>query len=187
MIHAMNVLAKPHMTVDEYLTWGQGRPGRYELFQGEVFTMSPETVGHIEAKGAVYTALRTGVRERNLPCHVLTDGATVRIDDQTAYEPDALVYCGDKLASSVLEIPNPVVIVEVLSPATRRIDVSVKLSGYFRLPSLAHYLIVDLTQRVIVHHARGDGDAILTRIVRDGRIVLDPPGLELAAADIFAA
>jgi Uma2 family endonuclease len=175
------------MTVDEYLTWGEGRPGRYELFRGEVFAMSPETVGHIKAKGAVYTALSAGVRERHLPCHVLTDGATIRIDDQTAYEPDALVYCGQELSVTSLEVPNPVIIVEVLSPATRRIDVSVKLSGYFRLSSLAHYLIVDLTQRVIVHHARGDGDTILTRIVRDGRIVLDPPGLELAAADIFAA
>jgi Uma2 family endonuclease len=183
----MTVLTKPRMTVDEYLAWGQDRPGRYELFRGEVFAMSPETVGHVEAKGAIYTALRAGVRERGLPCHVLTDGATIRVDKDTAYEPDALVYCGDKLAPTNLEVPNPVIVVEVLSPSTRRIDVSAKLAGYFRLPSVAHYLIVDLTQRIIVHHARGSGDTILTRIVTEGDIMLDPPGLELAVSDVFGA
>jgi Uma2 family endonuclease len=116
---------------------------------------------------------------------VLPDGATVRISDETAYEPDALVYCGDKLAPAMLEVPSPVIVVEVLSPSTHRLDVSLKLAGYFRLPSVAHYLIVDPTQPVILHHARGTGDAILTRIVTDGRIVLDPPGLELTVSDIY--
>jgi Uma2 family endonuclease len=63
----------------------------------------------------------------------------------------------------------------------------VKLAGYFRLPSIAHYLIVDLNQSVVIHHARSVGDTILTRIVTEGRIALDPPGLELAVGDIFGA
>ena len=108
------------------------------------------------------------------------------MDETTAYEPDALVYCGQKVAPTALEIPNPVIIVEVLSPSSKRIDVSLKLAGYFRLPSVAHYLIVDPTQPSIIHHARGSGDTILTRIVTDGTITLDPPGLELAVADIYS-
>jgi Uma2 family endonuclease len=131
--------------------------------------------------------LAASIRQRRLPCHVLPDGMTVRVDEATAYEPDALVYCGEKVDAAALEIPNPVVIVEVLSPSTRRIDVSTKLSGYFRLPSVSHYLIIDLKQRVIVHHARSTGDAILTHIIRDGSITLEPPGLELAVGDIFGA
>ena len=183
----MTALTKPRMTVDEYLAWAIDRPGRYELFQGEVFAMSPETVGHLTTKAAVYSALGAGIRKSTLPCHVLPDGATIRIDEHTAYEPDALVYCGAELPPTAIEIPSPIIIVEVLSPSTRRIDVSAKLSGYFRLPSVAHYLIVDLKQRVILHHARSTGDAILTRIIRDGSITLDPPGLELAVSDIFGA
>lgn len=182
----MNVHAKPRMTVDEYLAWSEGRPGRYELFRGEVFAMSPETLGHAEAKGNIYSALRTSIRERRLICHVVVDGPTVRVDEHTAYEPDALVYCGEKLPPSNLEVPNPVIIVEVLSPASRRIDVSMKLSGYFQLPSVAHYLIVDLTHQTIIHHARSTGEDILTHIVRDGVIPLDPPGLALAVNDIFS-
>jgi Uma2 family endonuclease len=117
----------------------------------------------------------------------LPDGVTIRVDEATAYEPDAQVYCGEKLALTALEVPNPVVIVEVLSPSTRRIDVATKLAGYLRLSSEAHYLIIDLKQRVTIHHARSGRDAILTRIVREGSITLDPPGLELAVSDIFAA
>lgn len=181
----MTALTKPRMTVDEYLDWGLGHPGRYELFRGEVFALSPETVGHNNAKAAIYIALLREIREHGLPCHVLTDGVTIRIDEDTAYEPDAQVYCGEELPASAVEVPNPIIIVEVLSPSTRRVDVSVKLSGYFRLSSVAHYVIIDLTQRVVVHHARGSADTILTRIVTTGSIALDPPGLALAVDDIF--
>jgi Uma2 family endonuclease len=181
----MNVLTKSRMSVGEFLDWAAGRPGRYELFRGEVIMMSPETVGHAEIKAAVHIALRASVRKRGLPCHVLPDGVVVRIDDATAYEPDAQVYCGEKLAGSELLVPNPVIVVEVLSPSTNRVDVSLKLAGYFRLPSIMHYLIVDPTQPSIVHHARADGSTILTRIITEGRILLDPPGLEIDLAEIY--
>jgi Uma2 family endonuclease len=182
---AMTVLTKPRMTVDEYLAWAEGKPDRYELHDGVVRAMSPENAGHAEMKGAVYRALVAGIDSRGLPCHALPDGMTVRIDARTAYEPDALVYCGPRVAPSSVEIPDPVIIVEVLSPSTRAIDTSVKLAGYFRVPSVAHYLIVDPAEALIVHHARGGGDAVVTRIVRAGTIALDPPGLELAVADIY--
>ena len=183
----MTALAKPRMTVDEFLDWAGTQPGRFELFRGEVYAMSPETIGHAERKGAVYLALQTALRRRALPCHVLPDGGTVRIDDTTAYEPDALVYCGEKLPSSAVEIPNPVIVVEVLSPSTGQFDASIKLTDYFRLPSLVHYLIVHPTQPLIIHHRRGVGDTIVTRSVTEGSIALDPPDLELTLADIYAA
>jgi Uma2 family endonuclease len=185
MIAPMTALPQTRITVDEYLAWAQGQPGRYELYEGTVHAMSPEGAGHAQVKFAVQTALAAGIRARGLSCHMLPDGMTVRIDKGTAYEPDALVYCGSKVAPSVLEIPNPVIVVEVLSPSTRRIDTSKKVAGYFRLPSVAHYLIVDLDRRLILHHARAPDDTILTRIARDGVIALDPPGLKLALADVF--
>lgn len=112
---------------------------------------------------------------------------TVRIDAATAYEPDALVYCGTKLAPSAVEVPNPVIVVEVLSPSMRSIDLSVKLADYFRVPSIAHYLIVDPEKPRLIHHARGGGEIILTRIVTANNIALDPPGLEIAMSDVYGA
>jgi Uma2 family endonuclease len=181
----MNVLTKPRMNVDEFLDWAVGRPGRYELFRGEVFTMSPETLGHAKIKAAVHASLLSSIRARQLPCHVLPDGVTVRIDKATAFEPDTLVYCGPELPLTDVEVPNPVILVEVLSPSTRSIDGALKLIGYFRLPSVMHYLIVDPMQPNVIHHSRGSGDTILTRVRTEGRIELDPPGLELDLADIY--
>lgn len=83
-------------------------------------------------------------------------------------------------------MPAPIVVVEVLSPSTRRIDASAKLAGYFRLRSVAHYLIIDPMKPLVLHHARGSGETILTRVVTQGAIELDPPGLAIAIADIYA-
>jgi Uma2 family endonuclease len=149
--------------------------------------MSPERARHGEVKFNVQAALLAGIRRAGLPCHMLPDGMTVRIDDSTAHEPDALVYCGLKLPDSALEVPNPIIVVEVLSPSTRRIDASLKLAGYFRVPSVAHYLIVDPDEPLIIHHARSNNNTILTSIVREGAITLDPPRLDLALVDVYGA
>ena len=183
----MAVLTEQSMTVDEFLAWADGRPGRYELYRGEIYPMSPETAGHAETKAAVYMALRDAIRARSLPCHVLPDGMTVRIDKATAFEPDAVVYAGEKIPRTAIEVPNPLIVVEVLSPSTRQFDASGKLAGYFRVPGLAHYLIIDPTEPMIVHHSRGRADDILTRVVTEGAIALDPPSLELRLADIYGA
>jgi Uma2 family endonuclease len=186
MIAVMTALPRTRMTVDEYLAWLEQQPGRYELLDGAVIAMSPEGAGHAEMKAAVHAALLASIRARGLACYALPDGMTVRIDDATAYEPDALVYCGSKLSPSAVEVANPMVVVEVLSPSTRHIDLSAKLADYFRLPSIAHYLIVDPGRPRIVHHARAIGGTILTRIVSEGSVRLDPPGLEFAMAEIYS-
>jgi Uma2 family endonuclease len=181
----MGALPKHRMTVDEYVTWAESQPGRYELLSGVVYAMAPERVVHAEIKLAIQMALVTAIRSRGLSCHVLPDGVTVRIDESTAFEPDALLYCGSKLSPDTLQILNPMVVVEVLSPSSQHIDASLKLAGYFRLLSVAHYLIIDPDKPLIIHHARRTDDSILTRIVREGAMALDPPGLELALADVY--
>jgi Uma2 family endonuclease len=183
----MSTLPKHKMTVDEYLAWAEARPGRFELYAGDVYAMAPERAGHAVVKFAVQTALLTAIRRAGLPCHMLPDGMTVRVDDDTAHEPDALVYCGEKLPSSAIEAPNPVIVVEVLSPSTRHIDASAKLAGYFRVASLRHYLIVDPEKRLVIHHARGAEDLIGTRILSSGAVRLDPPGIDVAIAEMFQA
>jgi Uma2 family endonuclease len=176
---------KERMTVDEFLAWAEGQPGRYELYHGVVYAMTPERARHAEVKAGVYIALRTAIRRAEVPCHVLPDGMTVRVDKATAHEPDALVYCGERIAPNAIEVPNPMIVVEVLSPSTRYIDASLKLPGYFRLPSVMHYLIVNPDGPPVIHHARRGSD-VLTRIVGEGNVRFDPPGIELAIADFFA-
>lgn len=174
------------MTVDEFLAWADGRPGRYELHAGRVFAMSPERAGHAETKFAIQTELKRAISAARLACHMLPDGMTVRVEQDTAFEPDALVYCGDKVARDVVEIANPIVVVEVLSPSTRRVDTSAKIDGYFSIASVHHYLVVDPERRKIVHHQRQSDGTLLTRLIAGGTAHLDPPGLDLDAERCFA-
>jgi len=174
------------MSVEEFLAWAEGRPGRHELFGGEIVAQASERAAHWERKLATHVALLRAVRAKGLSCHVVPDGATVRIDPWTAYEPDAMVYCGPKSPPSSLLVENPVVVVEILSPSTERVDRRRKLADYFRLPSVAHYVIVDPDEVLVIHHQRQGAD-VLTRLLRDGTIRLDPPGIEVTVAEIYGA
>ena len=182
----MVAIPKQHMNVDEFLVWAEGQPGRWELEDGQVIAMSPERLGHLEAKNEALRALERAIVTAKLPCRALPNGATVRIDARTAFEPDAIVYCGPRLPQQAIEIPQPVIVVEVLSDSTARRDAHEKLLGYFTVPSIQHYLIVDAERRCVVHHRRGAKDVIETRIVHQGVIALDPPGMHVAADELFA-
>ncbi|MDB5645921.1 Uma2 family endonuclease [Methylobacterium sp.] len=175
----MSVQPKPRLSVEEFLAWAEHQPGRFELLDGEIFAMSPQRVRHAETKFAVQLALRDGIHRAGLPCHMLPDGITVRVDNATSFEPNALVHCGEQLDADAITATDPVIVVEVLSPSTGRIDTGQKLVGYFRVPSVMHYLIVDPVRRMVIHHRRGPEALIETRICASGRIDLDPPGLSL--------
>jgi Uma2 family endonuclease len=174
------------MNADEFLSWAEGREGRLELHHGAVVAMSPERVTHNSTKGQVFRALWSAVERAGAPCRVHVEGLGVRVGAGDVFGPDALVACGPPPAGDALEITDPVIVVEVLSPGTAAIDHGPKLKGYFSLPSLAHYLILDPERRVAIHHKRGQGDIIETRILSEGVIRLDPPGIEAPVAEMFA-
>jgi hypothetical protein len=47
---AMAALPQRKMTVDEYLAWAEGQPGRFELYVGTVYAMTPERAEHATVK-----------------------------------------------------------------------------------------------------------------------------------------
>ena len=105
------------MTVEQFIDWAMAQPrGRYELYGGRVVQMSPERTEHIEIKGNAYLALRMAVQKSQKKCHVLTDGATIRIDGETALSPTQS-FTAEKLAPDTIIIPEPVIVVEVTSPS----------------------------------------------------------------------
>ena len=175
------------MTVDEFLRWAEGQEGRWELHDGVPVMMSPERVLHADTKGEAYVALREALRRAGLPCRAHPDGVAIRMSAEGTYQPDASVSCGPRAPVDALEINDPIIVVEVLSPSTAAVDHGRKLSGYFSLPSVEHYLILDPERRVAIHHKRGQGDAIETRVLTDGVAQLDPPGFEVAVEALFPA
>jgi Uma2 family endonuclease len=181
----MSIAAKKQMTVDDFLSRTEARDGRWELQDGELVAISPERLAHGDTKFEVVAALKSAIHRAGATCHAVPDGATVRVSAHTAFEPDALFYCGPRLPPDAIEVPKPMIVVEVLSPTTAARDHGVKLEGYFSLPSVMHYLILDADARKAIHHKRGLGDIIETRILSEGALRLDPPGLEVPVADMF--
>ena len=175
------------MSRDEYRRWAeQQRTGRFERIDGMVVAMAPERLGHADRKALVWLTLRQAVAEAGLPCHVYPDGVTIEVDDND-FEPDAVLRCGDALPGDAIAVPDPMIIVEVLSPSTRGDDLTHKLVAYFRLPSVQHYLVFWPDRpRVLLHRRRDDDQGIETRVVRSGDIRLDPPGISISVADIYA-
>jgi Uma2 family endonuclease len=176
------------MTADEFIEWAMGLPDgeRYELVGGHPVAMAPERVSHARAKGSIYVALRTALDRAKAPCEAFPDGMSVEIDEAVVYEPDALVRCGERLPDETVRISDPVIVVEVVSPASRAYDLGAKLEGYFRLPSVRHYLIVKTDTRSVIHHHKDEEGRIQTRIVREGTLLLAPPGIEVEIASFFA-
>jgi Uma2 family endonuclease len=188
MIRGMTQQPRPAgLTADAFIEWVLGQPGgRYELADGEVVAMAPERLGHTRVKRAVWAALASAIAARGLGCEAIGDGASLRIDDRTVCGPDGIVRCGPRAPSDAVELDDPVVVIEVVSPSSGGVDTGVKLADYFRLPTVRHYLVLQPDAHVAINHRRDEAGDIVTRIVRDGSLVLDPPGLELRVADLFA-
>ena len=118
--HGEGGFSRLPQTVERFLAWLEDGPqgARCELVAGEVVAMAPERAAHARLNAEVWLALRDGIRSAGLPCEALPDGMTIKIDEHTAYEPDAVVHCGQRLADDALLVPEPVIVVEVLSPTT---------------------------------------------------------------------
>ena len=141
----MSEAARGAMTADAFIAWAMTQPigQRHELYAGEVIAMAPERLSHALAKGTVYRRLAEAVEAAALPCTVVPDGMAVAVDAETVFEPDVLLRCGDALPGDTIKVFDPLLVVEVLSPSTSGVDATRKLIGYFRIPSLHHYLLVD--------------------------------------------
>jgi Uma2 family endonuclease len=173
------------MTREAYYAWALEQGGRYERIDGVVVAMAPERIGHSRVKGNIYAQLRAAISAGGLPCGVFPDGPAVMVDDSD-YQPDCIVRCADDvLADDVQAVPDPLIIVEVLSPTTARYDRTHKLREYFRLPSVWHYLMVWPETSRVVHHRRTETGEVATLTHTSGSITLDPPGIGLRIDDLY--
>jgi Uma2 family endonuclease len=189
--------ASERMTVAVFLEWASRRPEdeRWELIEGEPVptrgptpshAMAAETVTHARIKRRIDHALTEALAKGGHHCEVFVSGPKVQIDADTAFEPDVVVSCVE--VPEGLLVPEPLIVVEVLSASTRDRDFTIKLAGYASLTSVAHYLLVETQRRLIVHHHRAIGEPeFRTSIARSGTLRLDPPGLDLDLDAIYAA
>ena len=132
----MNVQLPMHLDKAGFLAWVQGREERYELAQGRVVMV----VGASKAHGILVlnlAELLRGQLNRREWTVILDFGLDTGPD--TLRYPDLMVDRAGGLKSAMTSAP--VLLAEVLSPSTARIDFGEKPTEYLRLPSLLAYLV----------------------------------------------
>jgi Uma2 family endonuclease len=174
------------MTREDFLAWTDLQPtGRFERIDGIVVAMAPERASHNRRKRAARDALERAVSKAGLTsCEVFADGMTVQVENSD-FEPDAVLRCGPRLPGESTKVPDPLVLVEVLSPDSGTRDRATKLRAYFKLPSVQHYLTVWSDEQRIVRHSRTPNDQVAAQVFVSGEIELDPPGITVTVEAFY--
>lgn len=173
------------MSARAFAEWSERQNDRHELLDGVIVAMAAERLIHTKTKLAVANALARAIADAKLPCEAFVDGMAVRVEEGTVFEPDALVRCGEPLPGDTLLIVDPLIVVEVASPSTQRVDALLKLTRCFRNPAIVHYLIVMPEQRNVLHHRRAGDERIETTICSAGFLRLEPPGMSVEIDALF--
>jgi Uma2 family endonuclease len=138
--------AQQYMTREEFFEFQEHSSLQYEYVNGIIRAMSGPSVAHCLVTQNLFRVI--DARLRGGPCHAFCTGGQLSLsfgEDEIVYRPDIYVSC-DRSAWNEKWIPNPKVVVEVLSPSTRNIDRWEKLVNYRRVPSLEEYVIASQTR-----------------------------------------
>jgi len=134
------------MTADEFIAWDATQTIKHEFVRGEIHAMSGAHEAHVTATMNVAMALRQHLR--GSPCRTFAADMKLRVEAADAYfYPDVFVTCSAADATDPLIKREPVLVVEVLSPATAAYDRGEKFAAYRLLASLQEYLLVDPAAR----------------------------------------
>jgi Uma2 family endonuclease len=89
---------------------------------------------------------------RGNPCRPFNSDTKLRVAHDGAtrfYYPDLQVVCESNDFRSVYQ-DRPILIIEVLSPATRRYDLDEKMTSYLAIPSLQSYIVLEQHQPIAI-------------------------------------
>ncbi len=142
-------------------------------------------MGPCQPERAIYAALLRETRAHAPDHFAAVGGLVVKVDANTAFEPDVVVYEGPRMKRGDIVVPKPVIVVEVLSQSTARKDLTDKLAGYFRVPSIAHYVIADPDALELIYYRRLKEGIAPPDILKEDVLRFDPPGVAIELAEIF--
>ena len=130
------------LSAADFLAWDATQTTRHEFVRGEVFAMAGAGERHVTVAGNVYVALRQHLA--GSPCRTFITDMKLRVEAVDAFfYPDVMVTCSERDAGDPLVKREPVLLVEVLSPATAAFDRGDKFAAYRSLDSLREVLLVD--------------------------------------------
>lgn len=146
----MPVAIKSAYSREDYLAFEDTSEIKHEFYRGEIFVMSGGTFNH--AKISVNTLTAFTVKLRGKFCTAMNSDMRVNTPSGLDTYPDISVFCGKPLLTdNQRTLLNPILLVEVLSPSTRRYDQSDKFTLYRAIQTLNDYLLID-SEKVYVQH-----------------------------------
>lgn len=159
----MTALSKPApVAVEEYLAGELASEVKHEYLGGEVHAMAGANNRHNQIALAFASTFRNSLRGKT--CRAFNSDTKVRIElinHTRFYYPDALVVCDQNKDSEHWQ-DRPVVIVEVLSESTRRIDLTEKREAYLTIASLKVLIFAELDSPMLTVYRRGPSGGFLT-------------------------
>lgn len=167
-------------TVEEYLQTEQRSEVRHEYIAGQLYAMVGASKQHNLIAGGLYSILRGHLK---LPCRAFISDVKVRIDD-IFYYPDIVVSCTEGDPRAYYE-SSPILIIEVLSPATEAKDRFEKRVAYQRLTSLREYVLVAQDKMQVEVYRRTDDDWELEQYTDEDTVQLASVGLKIPITDVY--
>ena len=175
------------ITVEQFLAIVWDDPdAKAELDNGVIHMMAGGSAAHARIQGNVFATLFANLRGTG--CRPYGSDMGIRTHDLALRYPDVSVFCGrdgpdnDRLQA----FDDPKLVVEILSPSTKRRDIDRKLPEYRALPGLRHILYVDPEGEIVSLFTRTGPRAWNETEFSDGeQIDLTEFGLTLNWPDIF--
>lgn len=175
---AMSMPAKA-WTLEELHRLPDDDGNKYELIRGELFVTPPPSVDHEEVLARL-SAMLTGYVEKHGLGRVYHPRAVVRFERSEA-EPDLMIRAVPPgvHGNAWEKLPPPLLVVEVLSPFTRRRDLLDKRQ-YYLDAGAAEYWVLDAERREMRVIRRGVEDVVIRGALVWRAVPAEPLTLELA-------
>jgi Uma2 family endonuclease len=181
----MNVQPQLRMDKAAFLEWVQGREERYELDRGRVVMMTGGSRAHWQIAFNLAKALDARLDPTKW---VILPEFGINLETESVRFPDVVVDVAGERAKD-LTATGPVLIAEVLSPSSERVDLGDKSAEYLRLPTLTAYLVVAQDQVKAWVWTRGPAGFASGPDVLEGHdavIRIEPLSIDLPLAEIYA-
>ena len=181
--------AAPKLTYNDFLSFPDDGQ-RHELIDAEHFVTPSSATVHQRLVGALHLALGNVLKATRLG-EVFVAPFDVVLSDHDVVEPDLLVVLADQ--AGILTDQNvrgaPAIVVEIVSPGTRRRDETLKRRLYERA-GVREYWIVDPDGETIevCRPAARKPDRTIVLAATAGHVLTSPllPGFEVPLRNLFA-
>lgn len=174
------------LTTHEFLEWDSGDDHRYELINGVPVAMAAPSAAHqILAVNFGYY-LKDTLRNRS-PCNARSEAPIEVLNRNDCHVADIAVTCAPHKPGQRLT-PEPLVIIEILSPSTENRDRKVKVPDYRAIPSVQEIVLVDQQELYCEVHRRLPDGRWLTDLLRqaDARLRLESIDFDQPLSALYA-